>query len=158
VFGVSCAFVEKVLRQLRTTGNIAPGGQSSRRDTAGPMCRCRGRDRGTGQCAHDVPHAAALRLAAQKKSLHASERDTARVQAARAVYRQRLASLDYRSLTGVDALGVNLALTRLYGRAPAGQGIGGRVPQNYGANVTLLGAPGIQGLQAVMTVDGTTDK
>ena len=121
------------------------------------MCRCRGRDRGTGQCAHDVPHAAALRLAAQKKSLHASERDTARVQAARAVYRQRLASLDYRSLTGVDALGVNLALTRLYGRAPAGQRVGGRVPQNYGANVTLLGALGIQGLQAVMTVDGAMD-
>ena len=38
VFGVSLAFVEKVLRQHRTTGNIAPkphaGGQKSRLDAA----------------------------------------------------------------------------------------------------------------------------
>jgi transposase len=48
-------------------------------------------------------------------------------------------------------------MTRLYGRAPAGQRVVGSVPQNYGPNVTLLGALGIQGLQAVMTVDGATD-
>jgi transposase len=38
IFGVSLAFVEKVLRQHRTTGNIAPklhaGGQKPRLDTA----------------------------------------------------------------------------------------------------------------------------
>jgi transposase len=31
------------------------------------------------------------------------------------------------------------------------------VPQNYGQNVTMLGALGGQGLHAVMTVDGATD-
>jgi transposase len=52
---------------------------------------------------------------------------------------------------------VNLAMTRLYGRAPAGVRVVGSAPQNYGPNVTMLGALGIQGLQAVMTVDGATD-
>jgi transposase len=57
----------------------------------------------------------------------------------------------------VDESGVNLAMTRLYGRAPAGQRAVGSVPQNYGPNVTMLGALGVHGLQAVMTVDGATD-
>ena len=48
-------------------------------------------------------------------------------------------------------------MTRAYGRAPAGKRVLGSVPQNYGQNVTLLGALGVQGLHAVMTVDGATD-
>lgn len=48
-------------------------------------------------------------------------------------------------------------MTRLYGRASKGERVGGSVPQNYGQNVTMLGALGTQGLQAVMTVDGATD-
>jgi transposase len=57
----------------------------------------------------------------------------------------------------VDESGVNVAMTRLYGRAPAGERVIGSVPQNYGQNVTMLGTLGIQGLHAVMTVDGATD-
>ena len=57
----------------------------------------------------------------------------------------------------VDESGVNLALTPLYGRAPCGQRAVGSIPQNYGPNITLLGALGVQGLQALMTVDGATD-
>lgn len=48
-------------------------------------------------------------------------------------------------------------MTRLYGRAPAGARVVGSAPQHYGPNVTMLGALGLQGLQAVMTVDGATD-
>jgi transposase len=57
----------------------------------------------------------------------------------------------------VDEAGVNLAMTRLYGRAPTGERVIGSVPQNYGPTVTMLGALGVQGLHAVMTVDGATD-
>jgi transposase len=104
-----------------------------------------------------VPHAPTLGTTAQKKSLHATERDTDRVQQARAVYRQQLTALDLRRLKFVDESGVNLAMTRLYGRAPTGERGIGSVPQNYGQNVTMLGALGVEGLQAVMTVDGATD-
>ena len=57
----------------------------------------------------------------------------------------------------VDESGVNLAMTRLYGRAPAGERVIGSVPQNYGQSVTMLGALGVHGLHAVMTVDGAPD-
>jgi len=57
----------------------------------------------------------------------------------------------------VDESGVNLAMTRLYGRAPAGERAIGSVPQNYGPNVTILRSLGVHGLEAVMTVDGATD-
>jgi transposase len=57
----------------------------------------------------------------------------------------------------VDESGINLAMTRLYGRAPQGERVVGTVPQNYGQNVTVLAALGEHGLQAVMTVEGATD-
>jgi transposase len=104
-----------------------------------------------------VPCTPAPGLTAQKKSLHATERATPRVQQARQDYRQRIAALDLRCFKFVDESSVNLAMTRLYGRAPAGVRVVGSAPQNYGPNVTMLGALSIQGLQAVMTVDGATD-
>src|SRR2546422_5886679 len=111
----------------------------------------------TGQWGHHVPHAAASEPAAKKKSLHASERETPRVQHARAAYRQRLAALELRRLKFVDEAGVNLAMTRLYGRAPRGERVIGTIPQNYGENITLLGSLGVEGVHAVMTVNGATD-
>jgi len=104
-----------------------------------------------------VPCPPAPEAPAKKKSLHATERDTPRVQQARTAYRQRTAWLDLRRLKFVDEAGVNLAMTRLYGRAPTGERVIGSVPQNYGENITMLGAIGLQGVQAVMTVNGATD-
>jgi len=96
-------------------------------------------------------------VATKKKSLHASERDSERVQQARADYREMIASLEVSRLKFVDESGVNLALTRRYGRAPKGLRVVGAVPQNYGQHVTLLGAMSLAGVGAVMTVEGATD-
>ena len=68
-----------------------------------------------------------------------------------------MAAVDIERLKFVDESGVNLALTRLYGRAPGGTRAVGSAPQNYGTNVTLLGALSLSGLDALMTVDGATD-
>ena len=95
-------------------------------------------------------------IAAQKKSLHASERDTERVQQARAAYQEEIAALDPQRFKFIDESGVNLAMTRRYGRAPQGERVIGPVPQNYGANVTMLAALGSRGVEAVMTIDGAT--
>jgi transposase len=97
------------------------------------------------------------RVAPQKKSLHASERDTERVQQARAAYQEDIAALDAARFKFIDESGVNLAMTRRYGRAPQGERVMGAIPQNYGANVTMLAALGIDGVEAVMTLDGATD-
>lgn len=62
-----------------------------------------------------------------------------------------------RRLKFVDESGVTLAMTRRDGRASRGERVIGSVPQHDGSHVTRLGTLGAPGLQAVMTVDGTTD-
>jgi len=68
-----------------------------------------------------------------------------------------ITALDPRRRKFVDESGANLAMTRLYGRARPGERVISTVPQNYGPNITILGAVGIQGIRAVMTVEGATD-
>ena len=57
----------------------------------------------------------------------------------------------------IDESGVNLALTRLFGRAAPGERVVEAVPGNYGQNISLLAAIGVQGLSAPMTVEGAVD-
>jgi transposase len=68
-----------------------------------------------------------------------------------------LFALDLHRVKCIDESGINLAMTRLYGRAPRGERVLGTAPQNYGPNVTLLGALSCTGLEAVMTIEGATD-
>jgi transposase len=68
-----------------------------------------------------------------------------------------VSKLDVKRCKFIDESGVNLAMTRLYGRAPRGERAFGSVPINYGANITIIGALGVSGLVALMTVDGATD-
>jgi len=109
------------------------------------------------ECANDGAHRPRPQAAAQKKSLHADERETDRVRQARAAYQGEIAALDAARFKFIDESGVNLAMTRLYGRAPRGERVVGTVPQNFGANVTMLAALGSHGVEAVMTIDGATD-
>ena len=113
--------------------------------------------RRAGECGDPVPRLAMPGPAAKKTSLHATAREPPRVQHARTRYRQRTATLDSRRLKCVDEAGVNLAMTRLYGRAPKGARVLGTVPQHDGDHLTLLGALDQQGLQAVVTVNGAPD-
>ena len=57
----------------------------------------------------------------------------------------------------IDESGTNIAMTRLYGRAPRGERVVGSTPQNYGQNITLLASLSATGVEAVMTVEGATD-
>jgi transposase len=57
----------------------------------------------------------------------------------------------------MDETGVNIAMTRRYGRAPKGVRVRDRVPKNFGLNITILGTLSCRGLEAVMTVEGATD-
>jgi len=104
-----------------------------------------------------VPVATSFGTAKKKKSLHASERDTGRVQQARSDDQELSAKRDAKRCKFIDESGVNLALVRLYGRAPRGERVVGSVPQNYGSNITRLASLGRSGLGALMTVDGATD-
>jgi transposase len=65
--------------------------------------------------------------------------------------------LDWECLKFIDESGTNIAMTRLYGRAPRGQRVLGSTPQNYGQNITMLASLSATGVEAVMTVEGATD-
>lgn len=92
-----------------------------------------------------------------KKSLHATERDRKKVGEARLAYWQEIAQYPSERLRFIDESGVNIALTRAFGRAPPGERIQDAVPKNHGKNITVLGALSPRGIDAVMTVEGATD-
>jgi len=58
----------------------------------------------------------------------------------------------------MDETGVNIVMTRLYARAPRGHRAIGSAPRNRGKNITLLGAMGVNGIIAAMTMEGAIDK
>ena len=103
---------------------------------------------------HDVARLGAPRLAAQKKSLIASERD----EAARAAWRQEADGLDSAQFVFVDESGPHTSLTRLRARAPRGKRAVGTVPRNHGPNVTLFAALTPQGIGPAMVVTGGADR
>ena len=75
----------------------------------------------------------------------------------RVEFLQRSVRFALEHLKFIDETGMNLALTRLYGRAAPGVRVVDSVPQNYGENISMLAALGVDGLSAPMTVDGAVD-
>jgi transposase len=57
----------------------------------------------------------------------------------------------------VDETGVNTAMTRRYGRAPRGERVHDSAPRNYGSHTSVIGALGLRGLVATLTVEGAVD-
>lgn len=97
------------------------------------------------------------RVAAKKKTFHATERDTAKVKQARQAYRDEIANLPLERFKFLDESGANIAMTRLFGRAKRGERVADAVPKNYGDNITILGSLSCAGLEAVMTINGAVD-
>jgi transposase len=52
---------------------------------------------------------------------------------------------------------VNLAMTRLRGRAPRGERVTESVPRNYRTQTSLIGTLSLTGIEAVMTLEGAVD-
>ena len=75
----------------------------------------------------------------------------------RTEYEQRRLDFAAERLKFIDETGMNLAMTRLYGRAAPGVRVVDHVPHNYGENISLLAALGLAGLSAPMTVAGAVD-
>ena len=66
-------------------------------------------------------------------------------------------TLDPRRLVFVDECSTNIALTRLYARAPKGERAYSHAPRNWGKNVTLICSTDAEGIGAAMSVEGATD-
>ena len=96
-------------------------------------------------------------MGAQKKSVHAAERDTARVVSLRRLFLEALPQEDVTRLVFVDETSTNLTYCRRYGRAPAGRRLDQAVPLRSGPNVTLIAALTPDGLGALLSVDGAVN-
>ncbi len=48
-------------------------------------------------------------------------------------------------------------MTRRYGRAPRGERVHDSAPRNYGAHTSVIGALGLRGMVATLTVEGAVD-
>jgi len=89
----------------------------------------------------------------KKKTLRASEQK----EEDRAAWREQAQTLDTGKLVFVDECGSNIALTRLYGRAPKGKRACGAVPRNRRANITLLASLSLQGMGEALILEGSAD-
>jgi len=72
-------------------------------------------------------------------------------------FRRRARRLNKRRFIFVDESAVNTAMTRRYGRAPRGERAHDSAPRNYGVHTSVIGAMGLRGLVAALTVEGAVD-
>jgi transposase len=102
--------------------------------------------------------AARLGSAAEKKSIHATERDSEANRQCRAEYLARIRQIAPERLIFLDESGVSTQMTRRYGRAPGGARLREAVPAGHWKTLTILGAMSRQGILAAMTVEAATDR
>ena len=95
--------------------------------------------------------------AAQKKSLHAAERDTPENLIRRQEFLAAIAEVEPEHLVFLDETGLTTSLTRLYGRAPSGVRVAEATPESHWSVVTLIAALRLTGMVAPMTIPAATD-
>jgi transposase len=99
-----------------------------------------------------------VRVPAQKKSLHAQERDTEENRKRREEFVQTLRSIPLDKLIFLDESGVSTQMTRLYARCTGGARIHEATPDGRWKILTILGAISTRGMIATMTIEAATDR
>lgn len=95
--------------------------------------------------------------AAEKKSLHARERDTEANLKRREEFTAKIRTIAPERLIFLDESGVTTSMTRLYARALSGQRIHEATPGGHWKIMTILGAISLRGMIATMTIEAATD-
>ena len=175
LFAVSLSFVVRLRQRYRRTGSLQPaphaGGPTSQFDPPtverllqlvrhqpdATLAELRQR---MGVCCHLSTIARILkkhRITRKKKTHHAQERDTPRVQAQRQAFDDKMAGVDPAHLVFVDETGATTALDRPYGRAPAGTRVEAATPGEW-RNVTLIVGLRPTAVVAPLAFPGATDR
>ncbi len=94
---------------------------------------------------------------AEKKSLHANERDTEANHQRREAFVERLRLIDPERLIDLEESGVSPQMTKRYGRARRGQRIAEATPEGNWKTLTILGAMSLRGMIATMTIEAATN-
>lgn len=96
-------------------------------------------------------------LAAEKKSLHAIERDTEANRERRREFLQRICQVPPDKLIYLNESGVTTSMTRLYGRCAGGRRIHEATPGGHWKILTILSAMSTRRMIATMTIEEPTD-
>jgi transposase len=174
LFAVSLSCIVRLLQRKRQTGSVQPKPHpgAARKLDAAAEARLLGlvreqpdatlaelRDRLGVPCSV-MTIARALRrhhITRKKKTLHAQEQDSPRVQAQRTAFQEKLAAVDPAHLVFVDESGANTGMTRTHGRAPCGQRVKAAVPGGW-QHVTLIVGLRTSGVVAPMALPGAVDQ
>jgi transposase len=175
LFGVSTAWIRRLLQRRRQTGSFAAKPHAGGPPPKMNPQRCERlavlvteqpdatlaelRDR-LGAAVHRSTVARTLirmALTVKQKVLYASEQDRPDVRHKRATYQGRAARIDPSRFVFLDETGVNTAMTRLRGRAPRGQRLVGKVPQGHWQMTTLVAGIRADGIVAPFALTGAMD-
>ena len=96
-------------------------------------------------------------FAFEKKSLHATERDTEANLKRREEFIAKIRTVAPERLIFLDESGVTTSMTRLYARSLGGQRIHESTPGGHWKIMTILGAMSLRGMIATMTIEAATD-
>lgn len=179
-FQVSYSFVNRLIKRYETTGSVEPkphgGGQSPKLKadqwevvaklieedndaTLQQLCDRLAENTGIKVSVPTMCRILQkLKLTRKKKTLHASEAETERVQRLRQEYWTTIGEVKLADLVFIDETGTNIAMTRGYARSLQGKRAYSKCPFNRGSNVTLVGAIAISGFLASLTFEGWTNK
>jgi transposase len=173
-FLVRISFVTRLLQLHRSTGSVEPrphGGGNPAVLTPEDLQRLREliRDRPDAtldECRRHLGSSCSLAtisralsrlgLPRQKEVPRACEQDSPEVQEQRREFCEALADMDPRRLVFVDECGANTAMTRNYGRAPAGQRVYSDAPGHW-ESVTLTCGVRLSGAMAAVAFPGATN-
>ena len=178
-FRVALSFIEKLLKQHRETGNIAPKVRTEQTPTKlneeqltilEQIVKANN-DATLDELRYQLEQKTGvligrsttdrmlkkLNLTVKKKTLHPTEKESERVQQQRLEFWKLMQNVLAKDLIFIDESGINLALTRLFARSPKGQRARGTRPQKRGKNVSLISAIGSNGLIAQVSLLGSTD-
>jgi transposase len=95
--------------------------------------------------------------AAEKKSLHATQRDTEENRRRREEFLASVRAISPERLIYLDESGVTTSMTRLYGRCVGSRRIHEATPGGHWKILTILSAMSTRGMIATMTIEEPTD-
>lgn len=174
IFGVSEPTIKRYLKLRRETGSLAPKkipGRPKRK--IGPLvdglrpqleahpdatleehCRLWEAETGVRVSSSTMGRAIQrLKWTRKKKTLKASEQK----EEERQKFREQTKDTDADKLRIIDETGSNLALVRLYARAPRGKRARGIVTRKRGKNVTMITDLSLHGLGEAFMIDGAVN-
>ncbi len=175
LFGVSTAWIRRLLQRRRQTGSLAPkphaGGPPPKmtpqrcgrlvvlvtQQPDATLAQLRDRLQAGVHLSTVARALIRLGLTVKKKVLHAAEQDRPDVRHQRATFRGRAAGIDPGRFVFLDETGVNTAMTRRRGRAPRGQRLVAQVPQGHWQMTTLVAGIRPDGVVAPFALAGAMD-